>query len=501
MRYLSPNSKSLVLGALDDFVLELGPAVDEIVAVAGDADDQVAVFLGMLLRLPERVRGHDVELDVVPVELEIRPHQVAEIPDPLVVGQELGREFLVEERSTRPDMVDLARGLEDPRRSLAVRSLDRRDAFAQGFGGFPAVGRRPRHLAEIDVDCGRKEIDPVFSALGVRPVVDRLEISLENGFHDVVGVIVVVAVLGCLIEEALAQGLMPLVIFAERLEEGFHRDGLRVEDVIFDRGQDVGHRAQADALDVVRVVARSSGMVVLALRDTIVDQDGEERRRKDGRPKPLDDGVSRDLDIHEIAELRLERGEEIVIGLEFRRVAGFQADDLPRPRVPAVVEGDLQNFGHVEVAGQGVVFLAECARLDAAARSAVPRVLDGFSLPDEFLNDRVGVENRGLAEPGLDDAQGPPEKGIRSLARDLNHGARLKNPHLFDDVEEQVRKLVDAVRSVGFKPAEVDQRKISIRSALFGGDADFRRGGLIVELNPEAFEKLPGKILAQRAVF
>jgi hypothetical protein len=41
----------LVLGPLDDLVLELGRAVDELVAVPGDADDEVATLLRLGLGL------------------------------------------------------------------------------------------------------------------------------------------------------------------------------------------------------------------------------------------------------------------------------------------------------------------------------------------------------------------------------------------------------------------------------------------------------------------
>ena len=39
--------KRLLFGAVDDFLLEFGGEVDEVVGVAGDADDEVAVFFGV----------------------------------------------------------------------------------------------------------------------------------------------------------------------------------------------------------------------------------------------------------------------------------------------------------------------------------------------------------------------------------------------------------------------------------------------------------------------
>jgi len=48
-----PTLQGVLFGAGDDFVLEVAAEVDEVVAVAGDADDQVAVLLGVLLGLAE----------------------------------------------------------------------------------------------------------------------------------------------------------------------------------------------------------------------------------------------------------------------------------------------------------------------------------------------------------------------------------------------------------------------------------------------------------------
>jgi hypothetical protein len=67
-----------------------------------------------------------------------------------------GGELLVEQRAARADVVHLAGRLEDGRGALAVRTLDRRNALAQGVAGLAAVGRGAGHLAEIDMD-GRRQ--------------------------------------------------------------------------------------------------------------------------------------------------------------------------------------------------------------------------------------------------------------------------------------------------------------------------------------------------------
>ena len=198
-----------------------------------------------------------------------------------------------------------------------------------------------------------------------------------------------------------------------------------------------------------------------------------------------------------MTELLPKGVEKLVEGLEGRRIAGLEADGLPGARVDPVVERDLEDLGQVEVAGQDVGFLAERAGLDAAAGAAVAGVDDRLALPDELLDDRVGVEDRGLAEAGLDDLAGPGAGRRRALLADLDHGARLEQAHLLDDVEEEEGQRVDAVRAVGLQAADVDQGEIGVRAALLGRHADLGRGGLVVELDPEALEELAGRFLVR----
>ena len=134
---------------------------------------------------------------------------------------------------------------------------------------------------------------------------------------------------------------------------------------------------------------------------------------------------------------------------EARRVAGLRAELLPGARVDAVVQGDLQHLGQVEVAGQVVVLLAERAHLHAAARAAAARVGHDLALPHQLLHDQVGVEDRGLAEAGADDLAGALDEAVGVLLADLDRGAGLQQAHLLDHVQQQVGDLVDAVRAVG----------------------------------------------------
>jgi hypothetical protein len=81
----------------------------------------------------------------------------------------------------------------------------------------------------------------------------------------------------------------------------------------------------------------------------------------------------------------------------------------------------------------------------------------------------------------------------------LNVALGLEQVNLVHHLEHQVRQFVHAVAAVGHDPAEVDIREVVVRAAFLGGDADLRRGGVVVELDPEALEQFLGLLAIQRA--
>ena len=60
--------KAALFRAGNDFRLQLRADVDEVVAVARDADDQIALFLGLGLGLAKHISRHDVALEVMSAE-------------------------------------------------------------------------------------------------------------------------------------------------------------------------------------------------------------------------------------------------------------------------------------------------------------------------------------------------------------------------------------------------------------------------------------------------
>jgi len=59
---------------MDDFFLVVLIKVGEVVAVAGDTDEEVTVFLWCLLRFAQGAGIDDVELDVVALKFKVGPY-------------------------------------------------------------------------------------------------------------------------------------------------------------------------------------------------------------------------------------------------------------------------------------------------------------------------------------------------------------------------------------------------------------------------------------------
>ena len=69
---------------------------------------------------------------------------------------------------------------------------------------------------------------------------------------------------------------------------------------------------------------------------------------------------------------------------------------------------------------------------------------------------------------------------------------RLKQVQFIEDFQDDIGYLADPVAPVPFHATEVDVRKVVRCAAFFGGHADFWRGGMVVELDPETAEQFFG---------
>ena len=264
---------------------------------------------------------------------------------------------------------------------------------------------------------GGQHLQAIGPALGVGAPVDGLEEHLEGARHLFVRVVVVVAVLVGLVHQPLAQGLLPLEVGIQDLDEGRQGQVPPVEGQFLQGREAVRDAADAHGLDEAVVVAGAAGVVVPALGDAVVGDDGEEGVRHAPGVEALDDLVAPDLDVQEVADLGLEGREELVRGLEPGGVAGLRADLLLGAGVEPVVQRQLQHLHQVEVAREDVGLLAEGAHLHAAGAAPFPRVLQRLALAELLLHHGVRIEERRETVAIADDLQGMLQHPVRCPAR------------------------------------------------------------------------------------
>jgi len=81
---------------------------------------------------------------------------------------------------------------------------------------------------------------------------------------------------------------------------------------------------------------------------------------------------------------------------------------------------------------------------------------------------------------------------LRGLAAKLDVGLRLQKAKLLQDSQDEAGDVVHAVAAVPLQPAQVDVGEVVVGPALLRRDPDLGRRRVIVELDPQAGDQLPG---------
>src|SRR5450830_1527901 len=235
-----------------------------------------------------------------------------------------------------------------------------------------------------------------------------------------------------------------------------HGQVLLVEDMRLERRQAVGAAPRCRDLNVRRVVPGSTVVVVTPPRNAVLHEERQERCRHLLGIQPLDDVVATHLDVHEVMQLRFECFKQLAIASKCSWITRVQTDDLAGTWVQTVMQGHFENLGQVQVAGENVRFTAERTGFDTAGNAAHASIDDRLALAEEFLNDHVGIEDRGLTPAFADDLSGTPEEAVRTLAAELDVRGRLEQVHVVDDVEQEITEVVHTVRAIGAQSTHID---------------------------------------------
>ena len=140
-----------VFGTFDDVVLQVAGHVAEEGAVAGDADDQVAVVAGILLGGFKRGAVDDVELQMPQLQVAPGADEVHDLVGSFLTGHGLGRKLDVQEAGRTVDhavVLGMEVGEQVTGRALMVGAVRGGGTGGQGGAGLAAVGRGADDLAE-----------------------------------------------------------------------------------------------------------------------------------------------------------------------------------------------------------------------------------------------------------------------------------------------------------------------------------------------------------------
>ena len=113
--------------------------------------------------------------------------------------------------------------------------------------------------------------------------------------------------------------LFSFEVILQCLHQLTHCEILFVIHIVFDCGQRVGDCSDTYSLQIVRIVARTSGIVVLAVGDAVVGDDGKERCRHVFRIDTGNHIASLNLDIRKMLNLLFVSIKQLVIALKVFR--------------------------------------------------------------------------------------------------------------------------------------------------------------------------------------
>ncbi len=190
---LQRHLHQLLFRSADDLFLVVTVKIDEVIAVTGHPDQQVAVFVGVFLGGAQGLGIDDIELDVMAAEGEIGADKAAQLVKIPIGGEYAGEKALIEQCAPRLQLIHLAERFDHRRRAVAVGTMGWRGAVRFRQTGDATVGGGAEHFAEVDMAGGGQHVQVVGRPLGVRFAVDGGEQRIVDSLHKRIGTVVVVA--------------------------------------------------------------------------------------------------------------------------------------------------------------------------------------------------------------------------------------------------------------------------------------------------------------------
>ena len=140
----------------------------------------------------------------------------------------------------------------------------------------------------------------------------------------------------------------------------------RFENMLLEHGEAVSCRTKTGALDIVGIIARTGIVIVPTLADAILDDNRKKRSRCVLGEHTIDVVADPHLGVDDEIQLPGKGLVKLFVTGKVTRLARLNPRPLTGHRVDAVVQCDLQNLRHIQVAGQNISLLAEGTDFDAA---------------------------------------------------------------------------------------------------------------------------------------
>ena len=265
---------------------------------------------------------------------------------------------------------------------------------------------------------------------------------------DVVGIVVVVAVLGR--GKAVCQhGIVALEVGLEGFVQVFERVLLVFVHKLLDGGHGVhvGGKTAPDHAGAEVVHGAAGGHVAAVFHAAFV-HDGHERLGRKVAVHALGNDRGDAGPLGDVADLLLHRGLEFFVGVKLAQVAGVRADLLAVPQRHAVVEHQFDADGPLGVGSGGpLVEAARFLRFHAAHEAVVAGVFNAHALGQHHLDMGVVKVHGGEAHAGTDDGHDLLEVFLRRGVVHAGCQRGLVNTHVAHGVHEQVGQLVGGVAS------------------------------------------------------
>ena len=275
------------------------------------------------------------------VHSEVGTNQSSQVVNTLLACDSSRSKFLVQQSTAGFTVVHLGAGFNNCGRSVDISTLLRRDTLRQRIMSQTAVRSSDHNITEVYVAGGRKHIYMIYTASGGRSAGNIIFVFIEYTYHDVICIIIIVAVFRSFILNQVQNVLMALEIVVHSVDEFFHGKLLIVKYVELDSGECIGNSADTNTLDVACVVSRAACVVVFTFLDTVIGTDGKERSRHHLRVDSLDNQVAAHLNIDDVLKLCLECVPQFVIGFEVFCFAGVRSDLFFEHYIVAIIQSEL----------------------------------------------------------------------------------------------------------------------------------------------------------------